>query len=74
MATPTAAAGLTVGVRVVRGPDWKWGNQDDGEGMISIQGMRQGCLQPGRSAPRKCLKDEVQPCKVFQSLLYVTSY
>ena len=53
MATPTAAAGLTVGVRVVRGPDWKWGNQDDGEGMISIQGVRQGCLQPGRSAPKK---------------------
>ena len=53
MATPTAAAGLTVGVRVVRGPDWKWGNQDDGEGMICIHGMRQGCLQPGRSALKK---------------------
>ena len=49
MATPTAAAGLTVGVRVVRGPDWKWGNQDDGEGMISIQGMR----HEGRSALKK---------------------
>ena len=23
---------LEVGVRVVRGPDWKWGSQDDGEG------------------------------------------
>lgn len=32
MMTATAAAGLTVGVRVVRGPDWKWANQDDGEG------------------------------------------
>lgn len=25
---------LEVGVRVVRGPDWKWGNQDDGEGHV----------------------------------------
>jgi E3 ubiquitin-protein ligase mind-bomb len=25
---------LEVGVRVTRGPDWKWGNQDDGEGHI----------------------------------------
>ena len=23
---------MEVGLRVVRGPDWKWGNQDDGEG------------------------------------------
>ena len=22
------------GVRVVRGPDWKWGNQDGGEGHV----------------------------------------
>ena len=22
----------TIGYRVVRGPDWKWGNQDGGEG------------------------------------------
>lgn len=27
--TPT-----NVGLRVVRGPDWKWGNQDDGEGHV----------------------------------------
>ncbi|CAL8095409.1 unnamed protein product [Orchesella dallaii] len=25
---------LEVGVRVVRGPDWKWGNQDNGEGHV----------------------------------------
>ncbi|KAG1675099.1 E3 ubiquitin-protein ligase MIB2 [Nymphon striatum] len=25
---------MQVGLRVVRGPDWKWGNQDDGEGHI----------------------------------------
>lgn len=36
MAAITAAAGLSVGVRVVRGPDWKWGPQDDGEGMELI--------------------------------------
>ena len=23
---------LEIGLRVTRGPDWKWGNQDDGEG------------------------------------------
>lgn len=25
---------MDVGLRVVRGPDWKWGNQDDGEGHV----------------------------------------
>lgn len=35
MTSALAASGLSVGVRVVRGPDWKWGNQDDGEGKYS---------------------------------------
>jgi E3 ubiquitin-protein ligase mind-bomb len=26
---------MEVGIRVVRGPDWVWHNQDDGEGMLS---------------------------------------
>lgn len=25
---------MEVGLRVVRGPDWKWDNQDDGEGHV----------------------------------------
>ena len=25
---------LEVGLRVVRGPDWKWGQQDEGEGHV----------------------------------------
>ena len=25
---------VTPGLRVVRGPDWKWGNQDGGEGNV----------------------------------------
>ena len=25
---------VKVGLRVVRGPDWKWGNQDGGEGHL----------------------------------------
>jgi E3 ubiquitin-protein ligase mind-bomb len=25
---------LEVGIRVVRGPDWKWGNQDSGDGHV----------------------------------------
>ncbi|RWS07269.1 E3 ubiquitin-protein ligase MIB2-like protein, partial [Dinothrombium tinctorium] len=27
-------SGMEVGLRVVRGPDWKWGNQDDSEGHV----------------------------------------
>ena len=30
----SSAKMLEVGLRVTRGPDWKWGNQDDGEGHI----------------------------------------
>jgi hypothetical protein len=25
---------MEVGLRVVRGPDWKWGTQDEGEGHV----------------------------------------
>ncbi len=25
---------VAIGIRVVRGPDWKWGNQDGGEGTV----------------------------------------
>lgn len=25
---------MELGVRVVRGPDWQWGNQDGGEGFV----------------------------------------
>lgn len=25
---------VTIGLRVVRGPDWKWGDQDGGEGTL----------------------------------------
>jgi len=42
MAAVTAAAGLSVGVRVVRGPDWKWSTQDDGEGTCRL------CIQVSR--------------------------
>ncbi len=27
---------MEVGIRVVRGPDWQWRNQDDGEGFDKI--------------------------------------
>ena len=35
---------VSVGLRVVRGPDWKWGNQDDGDGHLgTVVGIgRQG--------------------------------
>ncbi|KAJ8257614.1 hypothetical protein GJAV_G00187700 [Gymnothorax javanicus] len=32
--TPPPRGGMEVGMRVVRGVDWKWGNQDDGEGHV----------------------------------------
>lgn len=31
------------GVRVVRGPDWKWGDQDGGDGCVgTVSGIRKG--------------------------------
>ncbi|KAL5015310.1 hypothetical protein ScPMuIL_009580 [Solemya velum] len=35
---------MEVGLRVVRGPDWKWGNQDEGEGHVGtvVEIGRQG--------------------------------
>ncbi|XP_072174847.1 E3 ubiquitin-protein ligase MIB2-like [Diadema setosum] len=35
---------VSVGLRVVRGPDWKWGNQDDGDGHLGtvVEIGRQG--------------------------------
>ncbi|XP_069040058.1 E3 ubiquitin-protein ligase MIB2 isoform X2 [Lepisosteus oculatus] len=37
-------AGMEVGIRVVRGVDWKWGSQDDGEGHVGtvVEIGRQG--------------------------------
>uniref|UniRef100_A0A8D3BX86 E3 ubiquitin-protein ligase MIB2 n=1 Tax=Scophthalmus maximus TaxID=52904 RepID=A0A8D3BX86_SCOMX len=39
-----SAASMEVGMRVVRGLDWKWGNQDDGEGHVGtvVEIGRQG--------------------------------
>lgn len=28
---------MEIGIRVVRGPDWQWRNQDDGEGKLNIE-------------------------------------
>ena len=35
---------MEVGLRVVRGPDWKWQNQDNGEGHVGT------VIEVGRSA------------------------
>ncbi|XP_035392240.1 E3 ubiquitin-protein ligase MIB2 [Electrophorus electricus] len=42
--SPPARGVMEVGVRVVRGVDWKWGNQDDGEGHVGtvVEVGRQG--------------------------------
>ena len=33
----------TLGVRVVRGPDWEWGDQDGGEGFVgTVAGLVEG--------------------------------
>uniref|UniRef100_A0AAR2LQD7 E3 ubiquitin-protein ligase MIB2 n=1 Tax=Pygocentrus nattereri TaxID=42514 RepID=A0AAR2LQD7_PYGNA len=41
---PPAHGAMEVGMRVVRGFDWKWGNQDDGEGHVGtvVEVGRQG--------------------------------
>ncbi|XP_036389595.1 E3 ubiquitin-protein ligase MIB2 [Megalops cyprinoides] len=41
---PAQRGGMEVGMRVVRGVDWKWGNQDDGEGHVGtvVEIGRQG--------------------------------
>uniref|UniRef100_A0A8B9LMT8 E3 ubiquitin-protein ligase MIB2 n=1 Tax=Astyanax mexicanus TaxID=7994 RepID=A0A8B9LMT8_ASTMX len=41
---PPAHGAMEVGMRVVRGVDWKWGNQDDGEGHVGtvVEVGRQG--------------------------------
>jgi len=38
-----------LGLRVVRGPDWKWGDQDGGEGHVGtvIETPKSGCIQLG---------------------------
>ena len=33
------------GVRVVRGPDWKWGDQDGGEGVTGTVHLEEGSFQ-----------------------------
>uniref|UniRef100_A0A2K6SFD8 MIB/HERC2 domain-containing protein n=1 Tax=Saimiri boliviensis boliviensis TaxID=39432 RepID=A0A2K6SFD8_SAIBB len=33
---PDPQAGVQVGMRVVRGVDWKWGQQDGGEGGVGM--------------------------------------
>lgn len=42
--SPPAHGAMEVGMRVVRGLDWKWGNQDDGEGHVGtvVEVGRQG--------------------------------
>lgn len=43
-ASPPVRGTMEVGMRVVRGVDWKWGNQDDGEGHVGtvVEVGRQG--------------------------------
>ncbi|XP_062855241.1 E3 ubiquitin-protein ligase MIB2 isoform X2 [Trichomycterus rosablanca] len=43
-ASPPTRGAMEVGMRVVRGIDWKWGNQDDGEGHVGtvVEVGRQG--------------------------------
>ena len=34
---------LALGLRVVRGPDWEWGDQDGGEGFVgTVAGVEEG--------------------------------
>ena len=37
---------IALGVRVVRGPDWKWGRQDGGEGFVgTVVGLEEVCSE-----------------------------
>lgn len=38
---------VTVGLRVVRGPDWKWGDQDGGEGILGTLVEIEGTYEAG---------------------------
>ena len=37
---------ITPGLRVVRGPDWRWGNQDGGEGNVGTIAEVEGVEVP----------------------------
>eukprot|EP01083_Nonionella_stella_P122095 367158_1 len=41
LTTPSRYKGIYIGDRVVRGPDWKWGDQDGGDGLEgTVYGLR----------------------------------
>lgn len=40
------------GLRVVRGPDWKWGEQDGGEGCVGTLAEVSGGTEDGRVSGR----------------------
>jgi len=50
---------VQVGLRVVRGPNWRWGDQDGGEGYVGTVSEVQ---RAGR--PRDCEEDKMSPCVV----------
>lgn len=33
--------GIFIGAKVVRGPDWEWGNQDGGRGTLNLESQVQ---------------------------------
>ena len=65
--------GDLVGTRVVRGPDWKWGNQDGGEGhlgtVVELQDDFTALVQwdEGSRANYRCGTNEKYDLLVYDS-------
>ena len=55
-ATSYVTMELEVGLRVVRGPDWKWGDQDGGEGCLGTI-TKIGCSASAEGAQPQVLWD-----------------
>lgn len=41
---------VSLGLRVVRGPDWEWGNQDGGEGCVGTVALLTGSEEDGHTS------------------------
>ena len=63
-----------VGLRVVRGPDWEWGDQDGGEGFVgTVAGLEEGGggvivqWDMGQRSSYRCGKDNKFDLRVLDS-------
>ena len=63
----------SLGLRVVRGPDWEWGDQDGGEGSVGtvagLEGIGQVIIQwdNGQRSRYRCGQDDKFDLRVLDS-------